>query len=146
MDHSCHDPDVCPLEHDICPHRRCCNPRHLRPATAKQNNDNANGRPKQLAARDRCPEGHLWDEVNTRIHPVTGWRYCRACQAALARTRRVRKGRPGDRPTCPQGHLRSEWGALNTRDAKVCAACWPKNAKRPAPGSSWEPVVDRRAA
>lgn len=140
IDHVCHDPDVCPLEYDVCPHRSCCNPAHLRPATRRQQVANSNARSRQLAARTSCSAGHPWDEQNTRVG-LTGWRYCRACQAATARGSRVRVGRPEDRPTCPHGHARSEWGALNLRGAKVCAACWPRNAKQPAPGSSWMPAA-----
>lgn len=36
LDHLCHDPAVCTLS-DVCPHRRCCNPDHLRPSTYAEN-------------------------------------------------------------------------------------------------------------
>lgn len=36
LDHTCHDPDVCAPGGD-CPHRRCCNPAHLKPVTPSVN-------------------------------------------------------------------------------------------------------------
>jgi hypothetical protein len=35
-DHTCHDPKVCQLGND-CPHRSCCNWRHLEPVTNREN-------------------------------------------------------------------------------------------------------------
>lgn len=35
-DHLCHDPEVCKLG-DKCPHRSCCNWRHLEPVTNREN-------------------------------------------------------------------------------------------------------------
>lgn len=39
--------------------------------------------------KDRCPQGHLYDEANTRITPVGG-RACRACDRDRARRRRAK--------------------------------------------------------
>lgn len=36
IDHACHDPKSCPGGGD-CPHRRCCNPAHLKPVTHREN-------------------------------------------------------------------------------------------------------------
>lgn len=36
VDHTCHDPALCRLD-TKCPHRRCCNPAHLRITTHAQN-------------------------------------------------------------------------------------------------------------
>lgn len=39
------------------------------------------------SSKTHCPSGHAYDEANTYIHPVTGWRACRACARERARIR-----------------------------------------------------------
>jgi len=36
-DHTCHDPKVCKVPHQQCPHRACCNYGHLEPVTNREN-------------------------------------------------------------------------------------------------------------
>jgi len=89
IDHLCHTRDgACPGG-PTCPHRRCCNPSHLKPETSWANN----ARSKSLTA-DRlrwtaCPAGHDYTIANTYIDP-RGRRNCRKCRA-LASQRHYRK-------------------------------------------------------
>jgi hypothetical protein len=82
LDHMCHDPS-CTLG-DLCPHRRCCNPAHLRPSTPAENSD------PSRAVRDRglrathCPRGHEYTPENTRTDK-RGGRHCRECESRRKR-------------------------------------------------------------
>lgn len=87
LDHTCHDATVC---RGRCPHRRCCNPRHLRTATPRQNIANSNARSHQLAARTHCGQGHEYTSENTRLSQ--GYRQCRRCDAENHVAARLRVG------------------------------------------------------
>ena len=92
IDHRCHTAALgCPGG-PSCPHRRCCNPAHLEPVTALEN------QLRGMAARGRldvCPYGHVYAEVGVYIsgpdatHP--GKRQCRACSLEAQRRYRERK-------------------------------------------------------
>ena len=71
LDHLCHTA-ACAGGPD-CPHRRCCNPAHLRPATPKENI--ANGR---RGAPTHCVHGHEFTAENTNVLK-DGRRQCRTC-------------------------------------------------------------------
>ena len=60
LDHMCHDPEVCRLG-DKCPHRRCCNPAHLKPATNRANTLRGSGPTAVNAAKTHCDYGHETD-------------------------------------------------------------------------------------
>lgn len=53
VDHSCHDPVVCQAG-DLCPHRTCCNPHHLKLSTNRENHlpGRVDGRTGGLACAD----------------------------------------------------------------------------------------------
>lgn len=70
IDHTCHDPLVCPGG-PTCPHRRCVNPRHLEPVTRGENARRGN-------VTAQCSRGHPWTEESTRLRP-DGRRSCRIC-------------------------------------------------------------------
>lgn len=92
IDHRCHNDAVVRSECSggaTCPHRRCCNPRHLETVTRQANILRGlvpitNGRWQR--AKTRCPAGHPYDEANTRIWH--GKRSCRACKITGDRRRR----------------------------------------------------------
>ena len=72
LDHRCHNADpTCPRG-DRCQHRRCVNPAHLEPVTARENMQRA------FALLAHCKNGHPYDDLNTYIRP-SGQRDCRAC-------------------------------------------------------------------
>lgn len=80
LDHECHNRDgACPGG-ETCPHRACCNPRHVRVATARQNILAGRGEAARNAEKTHCPHGHPYDEANTMTSG--GRRRCRACARA----------------------------------------------------------------
>lgn len=80
LDHTCHDPSTCTAR-DECPHRRCCNPRHLEPVSRKENVERSGGVSAGLASRTHCPQGHEFMADNTFIE-ADGSRRCRECKNA----------------------------------------------------------------
>lgn len=79
LDHLCHSNDPeCPGGGD-CLHRRCVNPDHLEPVTRGENVLRGVGFAAVNARKTHCPEGHPYDEANTYVNPVSGYRICRAC-------------------------------------------------------------------
>lgn len=80
IDHLCHDPSTCrPAVASDCPHRRCCNPAHLKPATTRENVLRGGGFAADNAAKTECPQGHRYDDANTYVAP-DGARQCRTCR------------------------------------------------------------------
>lgn len=136
VDHRCHDGHEC-RDVATCPHRACCNPRHLRGETT---GDNA-ARSKTGVYREMCQAGlHRMTDDNVYVNSRTGGRQCRACMAARARERRreARSARvaaavTGVRVPRPQGMSGAEtvlWalGDLLRRaesDPEIADACWP---------------------
>jgi hypothetical protein len=75
-------PEGLQLDHR-CRVRCCANPWHLEPVTSAENTRRGNA---SLSLPDRsqwtrCKNGHAFDERNTYVHPVTGYRNCRRCRA-----------------------------------------------------------------
>lgn len=79
IDHTCHKPTECDLGTD-CPHRRCCNPRHLEPVSTAENNHRGNTWSGRNVRKTHCPQGHPYDDENTRMQG--GVRVCIACSRA----------------------------------------------------------------
>lgn len=80
-DHRCHNADESCPGGPSCPHRRCCNDRHLRYATPKANARAGRAgwyRKALSAARTHCSQGHALTPENTSV--VRGRRYCRICR------------------------------------------------------------------
>jgi hypothetical protein len=89
VDHTCHNNSGCTAVED-CPHRRCCNPRHLEDVPRKVNRNRGNSlnvRGTQ-AERTECPRGHAYSEENT-WRDRNGYRFCRTCNRERQRERRV---------------------------------------------------------
>jgi hypothetical protein len=78
LDHICHDPKVCELGVK-CPHRRCCNPHHLKPVTSLENSDPDRAVRLRGIRATHCPRGHEYTTDNTRTD-VRGGRHCRECE------------------------------------------------------------------
>lgn len=79
------------------------------------------------ASKTRCPKGHPYDEVNTRVIPSRpGARYCRACEALRG------KGASGrDWSRCPQGHEFTEANAyVDGKGKRHCRACHRERQRR----------------
>lgn len=90
LDHLCHDPASCkPVRAVDCPHRSCCNPEHLQPATLGANVMRGGGFPPENAAKTHCPQGHRYDDTNTYV-ASNGWRQCRTCRTEHVRAFRER--------------------------------------------------------
>lgn len=60
IDHTCHVASEC-VGGRACPHRRCCNPRHMAPSTIAANALRGTGPQATNARKTLCPEGHPYD-------------------------------------------------------------------------------------
>jgi hypothetical protein len=78
IDHMCHSAE-CKLG-EACPHRACCNPAHLEPATALDNARRGNQDNRGIRKREQthCIRNHEFTPVNTYVRP-NGTRVCREC-------------------------------------------------------------------
>lgn len=82
-----------PEDYDVdhlCRRPLCVNPAHLEPVTHRVNMLRGNTFAAAQAARTECPQGHPYDEVNTRVRS-TGKRDCRACDREAHRRRRAQR-------------------------------------------------------
>lgn len=76
----------------LCRVRSCVNPMHLEPVTSAENTKRGQGN----GAKTHCPQGHPYDESNTRTYTNQGgytMRLCRACNLAAQRRLRERRKR-----------------------------------------------------
>lgn len=74
----------------LCRNRKCVNPEHLEAVTHKENIHRGNtGHGGNTGLHQRikthCPQGHEYNEENTWIRPVVGWRQCRICNVISKR-------------------------------------------------------------
>jgi hypothetical protein len=72
-------PEGLHMDH-LCRNRRCCNPWHLEPVSARVNVLRGAGPSAACAAMTHCPKGHPFDEDNTYVTPA-GRRQCRTCRS-----------------------------------------------------------------
>ena len=82
-------PEGLTLDH-LCFNTLCVNPKHLEPVTMRENLMRGNGFSAKAARATHCPQGHPYDEANTRITPQ-GWRACRECARTKWRARYYRR-------------------------------------------------------
>lgn len=85
-------PEGLVIDH-LCRNPACCNPDHLEAVTLRENTRRGNSGLKD-AIKTHCPQGHPYDEVNTR-RTLSGNRYCAICKRdqtnATSRRRRAPK-------------------------------------------------------
>lgn len=67
------------LDH-LCRNRWCVNPDHLEPVTNRENVLRGQSVQADNARKDRCPQGHPYDEANTSRMP-DGSRRCKRCRS-----------------------------------------------------------------
>ena len=77
VDHLCHKAEECEGGH-TCPHRRCCNWRHLAAVTHRENDLRGRGVSAVNAKKTQCPRGHDYDYTT----PGGVGRRCRTCDRA----------------------------------------------------------------
>lgn len=84
-------PDGLVIDH-LCRTPACCNPDHLEAVTQAENLRRG-GYALWQRSKTHCPQGHPYDEANTRLYKNR--RMCRACRNAAerARQRRLRQER-----------------------------------------------------
>lgn len=77
----------------LCRVRACVNPDHLRQCTPRENVLEPRSQAIALknALTTHCPQGHAYDEVNTKIRR-DGWRECRQCQRVRNQNRNKEQG------------------------------------------------------
>ncbi len=77
----------------LCRNRGCVRPDHLEAVPPHINNARSDSFSAVHARKSHCPQGHPYDEANTRMY--RGSRRCRACSRARCRARRQRLKREG---------------------------------------------------
>lgn len=90
VDHTCHNNDLSCVatDADPCLHRRCVNPRHLEPTTARENVIRSSGTVAGRNARKtHCPHGHPLVSGNL-LDTASGYRICLTCKTAQSRAGR----------------------------------------------------------
>lgn len=87
LDHLCHNADTRCAGGRDCPHRACCNPAHLEPASHADNVLRGRGVAAVNARKTHCIRGHEFSPENTKVEIKRGrpTRVCRACAAIRAK-------------------------------------------------------------
>lgn len=91
--HSGPIPEGYDIDH-LCRNRACCNPSHLEAVTravnAARTPPGARGQNRATVekAKTHCPQGHPYDDENTRTN-AAGHRWCRACQRARYQSKKA---------------------------------------------------------
>lgn len=123
VDHLCHTRDASCPGGPTCLHRRCVNPYHLEPVTPRENTlRSPNSPPGANSRRSECPEGHPYDDENTRIRPA-GHRECKTCARDSYEKRLEAPARPPTRETCYRGHPLTEDNIVRRGAVLTCRTC-----------------------
>lgn len=88
-------PDGLVMDHFLYPEKGClgpicCNPRHVRPVTQRENILRSTGMSARHAAKTQCPQGHPYDAENTFVDN-RGIRHCRECGRIRCRIYQARR-------------------------------------------------------
>lgn len=77
-----------------------------------------------------CPNGHEYDETNSRVIYGVLYRYCPACTAVRESARSARRGlHPRARTQCPQGHAYDDNNTyIDKTGRRHCRSCGRKRA------------------
>lgn len=114
----------------LCEVRACVRPDHLDPVTLAENLRRAKvweGGAAAQREKTHCPQGHPYDEANTR-RSGSGRRHCKACaREQMARRReRLREEVPPQprklKESCANGHPFAEFG-VQRKSQRVCTLC-----------------------
>jgi hypothetical protein len=81
-------PDGLVIDH-LCRNRSCVNPAHLEPVSNRENLVRGVGFVAKHVAKTHCPQGHPYDEENTRVY--RGRRHCLMCIRERNRRTNVRR-------------------------------------------------------
>lgn len=81
-------PDGLTIDH-LCTNKKCVNPDHLDPVPQVVNAHRRDAQHGRGHATTHCPQGHPYDDTNTRHR--NGRRHCRACARERAQRNRDRK-------------------------------------------------------
>lgn len=97
-------PDNLTIDH-LCNVTSCVNPKHLRPATIRDNILRGHGASAVNSRKTHCSRGHLFNDANTYFGVENGWnrRQCRVCKRMSDGRYRSRKRAlsPLSRRHCP---------------------------------------------